>query len=100
MITSDFYSQIFKHYSKKQWDKYPEELDASVYTRLPVRLNNESRYFTDPYEALPKDGYTKLFENMLLNDKNIDVRLNVDYFKVKKLNIQITQTQFNVIFYL
>jgi len=82
-VGTDLYEKIFKHYSKKQWDKYPDELDASVFTRLPLRLNNESRYFTDPYEALPKDGYTKLFENMLLNDKNIDVRLNVDYFKVK-----------------
>ena len=77
-----FSHQIFKHYTKKQWDKYPEELDASVLARLPFRLNNESRYFNDPYEALPKHGYTQFFENILLKDKNIDVRLNVDYFKV------------------
>ena len=23
------YEAVFKHYTKKQWDKYPEELDAS-----------------------------------------------------------------------
>ena len=81
-ILFDFSFQIFKHYTKKQWDKYPDELDASVLARLPFRVNNESRYFNDPYEALPKHGYTRFFENILLQDKNIDVRLNVDYFKV------------------
>ena len=85
----DFSFQIFKHYTKKQWDKYPDELDASVLARLPFRLNNESRYFNDPYEALPKHGYTRFFENILLQDKNIDVRLNVDYFKVCSMSQNI-----------
>ena len=52
--------------------------------RLPVRLTAEDRYFNDPFEGLPAHGYTRLFENLLLKDTNIDVRLNVDYFKVKK----------------
>ena len=81
-VGSDLYEKIFKNYTKKQWDKYPIELDASVLARLPVRLTSEERYFSDPYEALPKHGYTKLFENMLSNE-NIDVRLNLNYFKVK-----------------
>jgi len=84
-VGTDLYEKIFKHYTKKQWDKYPEELDASVLARLPFRLNNESRYFSDPYEALPKHGYTRFFENILLQDPNIDVRLNVDYFQVKDM---------------
>jgi len=32
-----FFIQIFKDYTKKQWDKYPSELDASVLARLPFR---------------------------------------------------------------
>ena len=75
--------QIFKHYTKKQWDKYPVELNASVLARLPFRLTNDDRYFDDPYEGLPKDGYTRLFENMVLKDKNVDVRLKMDYFALK-----------------
>ncbi len=82
-VGSDLYEKIFKHYTKKQWDKYPIELDASVLARLPVRLTREERYFNDPYEALPANGYTKLFENMLLKNSNIDVRLNLNYFEVK-----------------
>jgi UDP-galactopyranose mutase len=76
------YQKMFKHYTKKQWDKYPSELDASVLNRIPVRLNFDDRYFSDRYQALPKGGYTKMFEKML-DHPNIDVRLNTDYFDFK-----------------
>ena len=85
-VGKDLYEKIFKHYTKKQWDKYPKELDASVLARLPVRLTKENRYFNDPYEGLPKHGYTHFFENLLRNNSNIDVRLNMDYFKVSYLS--------------
>lgn len=77
------YEKIFKHYTKKQWDKYPNELDASVLMRLPCRTSTDDRYFSDPWQALPKRGYTRLFENMLLDDPNIVVRLNCDFFSLK-----------------
>jgi len=75
------YEKIFKHYTKKQWDKYPCELDASVLLRLPCRTSTDDRYFGDQWQALPVRGYTRLFENMLMHDPNITVRVNVDYFK-------------------
>ena len=81
----ELYEAIFKHYTKKQWDKYPEELDASVLARIPVRENVDDRYFSDRYQALPKHGYTKMFENMIMGDSNITVRLNVDFFKHKEM---------------
>ncbi|WP_456314405.1 UDP-galactopyranose mutase [Pseudomonas shirazensis] len=76
------YEKMFKHYTKKQWDKYPSELDASVLERIPVRTNYDDRYFSDVYQALPKGGYTQLFEN-ILNHPNIEVLLETDYFDVK-----------------
>lgn len=76
------YEKMFRHYTKKQWDKYPEELDASVLNRIPVRTNMDDRYFSDTYQALPKYGYTKLFEK-ILDHPNITVKLNTDYFDVK-----------------
>ena len=76
------YEKMFRHYTKKQWDKYPEELDASVLNRIPVRTNTDDRYFSDKYQALPKHGYTRIFEN-LLNHPNITVKVNTDYFDVK-----------------
>ena len=42
------YEKMFRHYTKKQWDKYPEELDASVLDRIPVRSNYDDRYFRIP----------------------------------------------------
>jgi UDP-galactopyranose mutase len=76
------YEKMFKHYTKKQWDKYPEELDAAVLNRIPVRTNFDDRYFSDKYQALPVGGYTRLFER-IFDHPNITIRLNTDYFDVK-----------------
>jgi UDP-galactopyranose mutase len=73
---------MFKHYTKKQWDKYPEELDASVLNRIPVRTNFDDRYFSDKYQYLPAGGYTQMFEK-ILNHENITVLLNTDFFDVR-----------------
>lgn len=76
------YEKMFRHYTKKQWDKYPEELDASVLERIPVRSNYDERYFSDTYQALPKGGYTQLFAR-ILDHPNIEVVLNIDFFEIK-----------------
>eukprot|EP00439_Symbiodinium_sp_Y106_P006425 s1891_g1.t1 len=78
------FEKVFKHYTKKQWDKYPAELDASVLLRLPCRTSTDDRYFPDPWQALPRRGYTRIFENMLLRDPNISIRLNCDFFQLKE----------------
>jgi len=83
-VGPDLYEKIFKHYTKKQWDKYPSELDASVLLRLPCRTSTDDRYFGDQWQALPVRGYTRIFENMLLHDPNIAVRLNVDFFAARE----------------
>ncbi|MEW5313402.1 MAG: hypothetical protein WDW38_004973 [Sanguina aurantia] len=79
----ELYEAIFKHYTKKQWDKFPEELDASVLLRIPVRTNTDDRYFTDEYQALPTHGYTRFIQNMYMTQPLITVRTDVDYFTVK-----------------
>ena len=76
------YELIFKPYTKKQWDKYPIELGPEVLSRIPVRNNHDGRYFNDVHQALPKDGYTSIFENMLKSDK-ITVLTNTDFFEVR-----------------
>ncbi len=77
------YEKMFKKYTKKQWDKYPNELDPSVLNRIPVRNNFDDRYFSDPHQGQPKEGYTKLFEKMVDNP-NITIKLNTDYFDIRK----------------
>lgn len=76
------YEKLFKNYTKKQWDMWPAELDASVMNRIPVRMNFDDRYFSDKYQAVPEAGYTEMFKNILTHP-NIEVRLNTDYFDVK-----------------
>lgn len=83
-VGPELYEKIFKHYTKKQWDKYPSELDASVLMRLPCRTSTDDRYFSDPWQALPLRGYTRIFENMLLSDPRITVKLNVDFFAARR----------------
>ena len=79
------YEKIFKEYTFKQWNKYPEELDPSVLARIPIRNDFDNRYFDDRYQALPKKGYTKFIEK-ILDNKNIKVLLNTNYFEYIKLN--------------
>jgi UDP-galactopyranose mutase len=81
-VGEDLYQKIFRTYTKKQWDKYPEELDASVLARIPVRDDFDDRYFNDRFQALPKNGYTQLVRNMT-DHPNIKIMLETDYFNVK-----------------
>lgn len=87
------YDKIFKEYTKKQWDVYPEELDASVLERIPIRYDHDVRYFSDKYQILPDGGYTKWFDN-LLNSENIKIKLNEDYF-----NGNYKNSDFEKVFY-
>ncbi len=82
-VGTELYEKMFRHYTKKQWDKYPEELHASVLERIPVRTNFDDRYFSDKYQALPKGGYTRMFEK-ILDHENIEVMLNTDFFDVRE----------------
>ena len=74
----DLYEKLFRNYTRKQWGKDPSELDAQVTARIPVRTNSDDRYFTDHYQAMPKLGYTRMFENML-DHPNITLELDCDY---------------------
>uniref|UniRef100_A0A7S3L505 UDP-galactopyranose mutase C-terminal domain-containing protein n=1 Tax=Amphora coffeiformis TaxID=265554 RepID=A0A7S3L505_9STRA len=76
------YDLIFRPYTYKQWAKYPVELGPEVLSRIPVRNDHDERYFSDPFQALPANGYTSIFHQML-SSPLIHVRTNVDYFDVK-----------------
>ena len=77
-VGRDLYEKMFRGYTRKQWGLDPSELDASVCGRIPVRLNRDDRYFSDTYQAMPRHGFTRLFENML-DHPNITMSLNTDY---------------------
>lgn len=56
---------FFRHYTKKQWGLELSQLAPQVAGRIPVRTNDDDRYFTDAFQAVPKDGYTTMFKNLL-----------------------------------
>jgi UDP-galactopyranose mutase len=80
------YEMFFKNYTRKQWKRDPKELDASVCGRIPVRTNRDDRYLSETFQALPKEGYTRMFER-ILEHPNIELRLNTDY---RSLTDQVT----------
>lgn len=79
---NDLYEAFVKKYTKKQWDKYPEELDKQVLERLPIKYDSDPYYFADKYQGMPIGGFTKIFEKMV-NHEKIDLRLNTDFFMIK-----------------
>jgi UDP-galactopyranose mutase len=80
-VGRDLYTKFFRNYTRKQWGLDPSELDAQVAARIPVRSNRDDRYFTDQYQAMPKRGFTRMFEN-LLDHPNISILLNTDYREI------------------
>jgi len=82
---ADFvYERVFVNYTIKQWGMKPEELDPAVTGRVPVFISRDDRYFSDPYQGLPKHGYTRMFEK-LFNSPKIKLMLNTDYREVLHL---------------
>ena len=77
----DLFEKFFKNYTKKQWNLEPKDLASSVCGRIPVRTNDDRRYFTDKYQFMPKKGYTEMFKK-ILSHSNIEIVLNIDYKKI------------------
>jgi UDP-galactopyranose mutase len=77
-VGRELYELFFQGYTRKQWGLDPSELDKSVTARIPTRTNTDDRYFTDTFQAMPRDGYTAMFKRMLDNPL-IDVRTGVDF---------------------
>lgn len=77
-VGRELYEKFFRGYTRKQWGLDPSELDSSVIARVPTRTNRDERYFTDTYQAMPLQGYTAMFDN-ILDHPNIKIMLNTDY---------------------
>jgi UDP-galactopyranose mutase len=82
-VGRDLYEKFFRGYTRKQWGLDPSQLAASVAARIPTRTNHDDRYFTDTFQHMPLEGYTKLFERML-DHRNIRVDCGVDFFSMRK----------------
>ena len=81
LVGKDVYEKLVKHYTEKQWGRSCEELPAFIIKRLPLRFTYDNNYFSDPYQGIPKGGYTAIVEKML---EGSEVLLNTDYFEYRK----------------
>jgi UDP-galactopyranose mutase len=81
-VGRELYETFFQGYTRKQWGMDPSELDKSVTARVPTRTNTDDRYFTDKFQNMPADGYTRMFENML-DQAGIELELGVDFEDVR-----------------
>ena len=77
-VGRDLCDKFFRGYTKKQWGLDLSELAGNVAARIPVRTNRDDRYFSDTFQNMPKEGYTRMFERML-DHPNITVEVGVDF---------------------
>ncbi|MEO8113307.1 MAG: UDP-galactopyranose mutase [Phenylobacterium sp.] len=82
-VGRELYELFFRGYTRKQWGMDPSELDKSVTARVPTRTNTDDRYFTDRFQAMPAEGYTAMFENML-DQKGITLELGVEFEEARE----------------
>ena len=73
---TDVYEKLVKGYTEKQWGRDCKELPAFIIKRLPLRFTYDNNYFTDPYQGIPKGGYTQIVEKLL---EGITVRTGIAY---------------------
>ncbi len=74
----DIYEKFFRGYTEKQWGRSPAELSPMVTNRIPIRYDDDDRYFSDKYQVMPKNGYDSMFWNMVRKG-DFPVLLNTDW---------------------
>ncbi len=79
LVGKKLYTAFLKNYTEKQWNTSATNLSADILSRIPVRFSHDNRYFmTAKHQGIPKEGYTKMVENML-GSENIEIKLGVDF---------------------
>lgn len=82
LVGRTLYEAFVKEYTEKHWGVKATTLPAYIITRLPVRNTYNVGYYNDRWQGIPIGGYGAMFQRML-NQPNIDIRLNTDYFDVR-----------------
>ena len=77
-VGRDLCDRLFRGYTRKQWGLGLADLAPLVLRRIPVRTDDDDRYFTDRHQAQPSEGFARLFERML-EHPGISVALDCDY---------------------
>ena len=84
LVGTDVYEKLVKGYTEKQWGRPCTELPAFIIKRLPLRFTYDNNYFKDPYQGIPKGGYTRIFERLL---EKTEVKTSTDYSEIRNSRI-------------
>ena len=82
-LGKEIYENFYKNYTIKQWGIHPRKLSKDVAGRLPIRFDRNPYYVREKLRLMPKEGFTKMFSNMI-NNKKIKVKLKCNFFKLRK----------------
>lgn len=83
LVGKKLYDAFLKNYTEKQWHTKATDISAAILSRIPIRFSHDNRYFiTAKHQGIPKEGYTKIVENLLASD-SIDVETNKDFADIK-----------------
>ena len=80
LVGRDVYEKLIKGYTEKQWGRDCKDLPSFIIKRLPVRMIYDNNYFSDRYQGIPEDGYTKMVERII---GDVPVITGVDYLENK-----------------
>ena len=81
LVGQDVYEKLIEGYTRKQWGRECRELPAFIIKRLPLRYTYDNNYFKDPYQGIPKGGYTEIIRKLL---EGTQVILKIDFFANKE----------------
>ena len=81
----ELYKKFYEGYTLKHWKRHPRELAPSVCGRVPIRTNRDARYLRESFQALPKDGYTNMFNRLVeAAGRNVSVQLNTSLEDIRQ----------------
>jgi len=74
------FDKDYSLYTAKQWGMEPKDVDKSILKRVPIRFTYDEAYFSDIYQMMPQNGFSKFIENLVAHP-NIKVQLKTDALK-------------------
>ena len=77
LVGQDVYEKLVEGYTRKQWGRECKDLPSFIIKRLPLRYTYDNNYFKDPWQGIPKGGYTRIIKKLL---EGVQVCLNTDFF--------------------
>lgn len=89
LVGRKLYELLIKDYTEKQWGRPTTELPKEIIERLPVRMNFDTRYFSDRYQGMPTVGYTQMIKRMI---HGIEVLYGIDFNQSRQYWIRKTKT--------